>query len=301
MLARYLRLTLATLLGLAVVLLMGFWQVSKLLAVLSFASALLAYSVVLGLQCAALSRVNRFDPAPSPSAKQLLHAWLKETWIAAKVFCWWQPFRANAFPDQLQSHDDANSSRGVLLVHGFVCNRGLWTTWYPVLRQRGVAHVALNLEPVFGRIDAYSELLDRAVADLWAATGQAPLVICHSMGGIAARAWLRAANDDGRVHRIVTIGSPHRGTCVGDMLPALSIIENAQQVRFSSAWLAELARQETPSRLAKFVCFYSSCDNIVMPASSATLPGADNRHVPGLPHLALATDAKIREQALALI
>lgn len=212
MLARYLRLILAMLLGLAVALLMGFWQVSKLWSVISFAGVLLAYSVVLGLQCAALSRVNRFDPAPSPSTKQILQAWLKETWIAAKVFCWWQPFRANAFPDQLQSHrktpgrpqtflhrlggpgeaggthDDANSSRGVLLVHGFVCNRGLWSTWYPVLRQRGVAHVALNLEPVFGRIDAYCELLNRSVADLWAATGQAPLVICHSMGGIAVRA-----------------------------------------------------------------------------------------------------------------
>ena len=36
---------------------------------------------------------------------------------------------------------------------------------------------------------------------------------------------------------------------------------------------------------ARFVCFWSHCDNIVFPTRSATLPGADNRHLEATPHV----------------
>jgi triacylglycerol lipase len=74
------------------------------------------------------------------------------------VFCWRQPFRSQRWPDQLPA--DAHGRRGVLLVHGFVCNRGLWNPWLQRLRRTGRAHVAVNLEPVFGSIDDYVARLE---------------------------------------------------------------------------------------------------------------------------------------------
>ena len=47
-----------------------------------------------------------------------------------------------------------------------------------------------------------------------------------------------------------------------------------------------------------FTCWYSNCDNIVFPASVATLPGADNRFVPGVAHVELAFDERVFEHAL---
>ena len=35
-------------------------------------------------------------------------------------------------------------------------------------------------------------------------------------------------------------------------------------------------------------CFYSHCDNIVFPPVTATLQGADNRHLPGVAHVQMA-------------
>lgn len=230
-----------------------------------------------------------------------MHAWLVETWVAARVFFWWQPFLSRIHPDDLSSPGPGGPIRGVLLVHGFICNRGLWTAWYPELHRRRVPYLAVNLEPVFGSIDGYTAQLDRAIRQLHDATGMPPLVVAHSMGGVVVRAWLRACGSDERIHRIVTIGSPHHGTKVGSGLPPLPVMENAHQMRFGSGWLAALAAEETTGRREKFVCFYSNCDNIVAPASSATLVGADNRHQTGIPHLALALDTSVREQSLALL
>ena len=56
-------------------------------------------------------------------------------------------------------------------------------------------------------------------------------------------------------------------------------------MRPDSDWLRRLAAVEPPNRSAGFTCFYSHCDNVVMPASSATLAGADNRHLSGIAHL----------------
>jgi triacylglycerol esterase/lipase EstA (alpha/beta hydrolase family) len=47
------------------------------------------------------------------------------------------------------------------------------------------------------------------------ATGLPPVIVAHSMGGLATRAWLRAFSADARVHRVITLGTPHGGTWLG--------------------------------------------------------------------------------------
>jgi triacylglycerol esterase/lipase EstA (alpha/beta hydrolase family) len=86
------------------------------------------------------------------------------------------------------------------------------------------------------------------------------------------------------VHRAVTIGSPHHGT----WLARFAVTRNAQQMQQISRWLQTLAAREPPQRAERFTCFYSHCDNIVFPPATATLPGADNRHLRGVPHVHMA-------------
>ena len=56
-------------------------------------------------------------------------------------------------------------------------------------------------------------------------------------------------------------------------------------MRQRSAWLQALAAREPADHAARFTCFYGHADNIVFPAHTATLAGADNRHLPGVAHL----------------
>ncbi|HWJ95410.1 MAG TPA: permease, partial [Telluria sp.] len=126
------------------------------------------YAIVLAIEFAVLAFVGRRDAAPRPTPGALVRAWLAETWLNAVVFAWRQPFRWNAIPDHLPA--SASGRRGVVLVHGFVCNRGLWLPWMAELRGRGIPFVAVNLEPVFGSIDDYAAIIDAAVARVTQAT-----------------------------------------------------------------------------------------------------------------------------------
>jgi triacylglycerol lipase len=240
------------------------------------------HALVLGLEFIGLALAHGDDPAPRARAAQLLRAWWGESLSAPRVFCWSQPFRSQAVPDGLPAAAEPIRGRtGVLLVHGYVCNRGLWNDWLRRLRAQGVPFVAVNLEPVFGGIEAYASRIEAAVQELEAATGRAPVAVCHSMGGLALRAWWAQDGRDGRLAHAITLGTPHHGT----WLARLAFSRNARQMRRDSRWLQALAARETPARRARFTCFYSHADNIVFPASTATLPGADNRHLEAVAHV----------------
>lgn len=244
---------------------------------------LLGYAVFLGIEFALLYVVQDSNgPAPRASAGQLLRAWWGEALTAPQVFFWRQPFRAQAEPDHIP--DNAMGQRGVVFVHGFVCNRGLWNPWMRELRRRKTPFIAVNLEPVFGSIDHYPRIIDAAVACLERATGCPVMLVGHSMGGLAIRAWLRQFDADARVHRVITIGSPHQGT----WLARYGHTTNGKQMRQRSPWLMELAAAEPVMRATRFTCFYGHCDNIVFPAASSILPGAQNLHVSGVAHVQLA-------------
>ncbi len=251
-----------------------------------------AHAVFLALEFALVHRANRHDPAPRADPWMLLRAWLAESLVAPQVFLWRQPFRSRAWPDK--PGGAARGRRGVVLIHGFVCNRGLWNPWLEKLHAAGHGFVAVDLEPLFGPIDDYVETIDAAVRDVTNATGVPPLLVCHSMGGLAARAWLRARQADARVHQVVTIGTPHHGTWPGQF----SHVPNGRQMRLHSDWLQQLAADEAPERASLFTCYYSNCDNIVFPASTATLAGADNRFLPGLAHVAMAFDAQVVRETI---
>lgn len=279
------------------------WPQSALRAALGALVPLAIFALVMAGQFAFMQVVNGlqhgFMPVPRAALRQVLAAWWAEVRVALAVFGWRQPFRHASIPDWLPEPPvpGADVPRGVVLVHGFMCNRGFWLPWLPRLRALGHAHVAVNLEPPLASIDRYAGAIEDAVQRVTAATGgQAPVLLCHSMGGLAARAWLRRyPGADARVHRIITLGSPHRGTWLGQFSHAA----NGRQMRLAGQWLAALERDEPPGRTALFTCWYSNCDNIVFPAGTAALPGADNRFVPGLAHVQMAFDPAVVQECLA--
>jgi len=243
---------------------------------------LLGYAAVLALEMLMLRWAHDDDPAPRASAAALFRAWLGEVVSAPIVFCWRQPFRSQRWPDLLPTH--AQGQRGVVLIHGLVCNRGLWNPWLKRLTVKQTPFVAINLEPVFGSIDDYVPIIDHAVRAMHSSTGLAPVVVAHSMGGLALRRWWVQPGNDQRVLHAVTIGTPHHGT----WLARWAMTRNTRQMQQGSHWLTLLAQHEPASRASRFTCFYGHCDNIVFPPSTATLAGADNRLLTAVAHVHMA-------------
>jgi len=253
------------------------------------------YAATLAIEFWLLRRSYVDSDLERPSVKQLAHAWAAEAIGAPRVFLWRQPFRSNAEPDHLPG--DRRGRRGVLLVHGFLCNRGLWNPWMRRLRAAGIPFVAVNLEPIFGSIDSYAGTIEAGVLGLENATGVAPLIVAHSMGGLAARAWLADEGRSERIHRLVTIATPHAGTRIADR----GFGANMGQMRAGGDWLARLSGAEPPALRERFVCFWSHCDNIVFPTRNATLRGADNRHLVATPHVQMAYHPAVFDAVLRLV
>jgi triacylglycerol esterase/lipase EstA (alpha/beta hydrolase family) len=259
-------------------------------------------ALALGLEQALAAGVHGHDPAPRPGFLRRVRAWWREALASGRAFGWAMPFASQRWPDVLEGRGEGG--RGVLLVHGYLCNRGFWNRWYPRLQAQGVPFIGVSLEPVFGSIDDYAEQLDAALVQLQRATGQAPLVVCHSMGGLVLRAWRQARLQhgdtaeatDARIHHVLTIGTPHQGT----WLARFGRQVNAVQMRRDGPWLQALAASESPAWRARFTCVWSDCDNVVFPPRCAVLEGAVSVHQPGRGHQDLLDDPAVFTLALAL-
>lgn len=188
----------------------------------------------------------------------------------------------------------------VLLVHGYGCNSGYWAYLAPRLDAARISHATLDLEPLTGDIDGYAARIEEAAGRLCAQAGTAQLIIvAHSMGGLAARAWMRV-HGAARLARLITLGTPHHGTC----LAAFGLGVNAGQMRRMGvagpecAWLSALAGGEAMEARALITSIYSHHDNIIAPQTSSELPGARNLAFGGVGHVALGHHPRVLDVVL---
>jgi triacylglycerol lipase len=218
--------------------------------------------------------------------------WLKASWgefiTALLIFALRQPW-TTAPPRVLPATAEAkpgHTTLPVLLVHGYVCNHRVWDKVAAALQADGHAVLAVNLEPLFTSIDDYAPLLEQAVTNLLAHTG-APqvMLVGHSMGGLAIRAWLRA-NGAARVAKIITLGTPHQGTRVQQWLST----PNGAQMAWHSPWLAELGQSETPAKRQLMHLALTHQDNIVFPQREQLLTGTSVTEFSGIGHLEMCLD-----------
>jgi triacylglycerol lipase len=175
----------------------------------------------------------------------------------------------------------------IILVHGYAGNAANFLTLQWRLKQRGWANVyAVSYTPP--TIDAckLSQQVVDHVERILAATGaQKAHLICHSMGGPLTRYALHHLGLAGKLDRVITLGSPHAGSRIAALFPALGA---AFQMRYQSDFLNELNGLDPTPGGARFYSIYSNFDNFVVPSSSPILGGnARNIHVPYLGHCAL--------------
>jgi predicted alpha/beta hydrolase family esterase len=226
------------------------------------------------------------DPrSPRQSLPRVLRMWLQEASVSLRLFMWRQPWRSG-FPEPPLTREPQRPA--LLLIAGFMCNRAAWKPLLDsgLLRDFNVA--TANLEPIFGDIDAYAEVVHRAVEKLRAATGAARVVLVgHSMGGLAARVYLRK-HGDAHVARIVTLASPHHGTIFG----RLGHSRNARQMARGSRFIQQVAAHDR-GRWTRFTTVTTRDDNLVVPRSSPLLPGAKQVEIDGVGHLALIEDPRV--------
>ncbi|HEX8738513.1 MAG TPA: alpha/beta fold hydrolase [Casimicrobiaceae bacterium] len=181
-------------------------------------------------------------------------------------------------PDPLPEHTDVP----VLLLHGVLCNAGVWHGLARHLALRGIGGVyALSYGPPLASIELFAAQVEATIDRILNATGATQvMIVAHSMGGLVARAYLRRCGA-ARVARLVTIGTPHHGSVEA----WLGIGTSLAQIRPGSAWLAALEREPLPP--VRIVSLWSWHDSMVVPQMSARLRGSIEVPLVGIGHNAL--------------
>jgi triacylglycerol esterase/lipase EstA (alpha/beta hydrolase family) len=210
---------------------------------------------------------------------------------------WTMPFRT--FSTRIPSRAQGLP---VLLVHGYGCNSGYWHSMSEALQKANIAHHAIDLEPVIGGIDEYVPLIHRGIESLCNETGfDKVVIVAHSMGGLASRAYLR---DHGckRIARLITLGTPHHGTSLAHFGVGLNTHQMrwtaTEQEGLASEWLRTLKAGENAAIYHLIVSIYSHHDNIISPQTSSHLEGAKNIELNGVGHVALGFDPDVQAMVI---
>jgi pimeloyl-ACP methyl ester carboxylesterase len=187
----------------------------------------------------------------------------------------------------------------VLFVHGIYCNAGVWHRLLDALRGAGTRNLfCLNLTPPLAGIDRFAAQLAQRVEEVCKACGtQKVIVVAHSMGGLVARAWLARLGDRSRLARLVTIGSPHRGSRLARLVPGRCAAEMVP----GSEWLVRLSAAEAGAAAIPAICIFSWHDSLVAPQDSARLEGAHAAGLERLGHLQLLLEPAVHRRVAAEI
>lgn len=180
----------------------------------------------------------------------------------------------------------------VLLVHGVLCNAGVWYPMKRWLAANGVGPVyALSYGPPLASIEAFACQAAKKIDQILAATGASKLVVvAHSMGGLVMRAYLRE-HGGAKVARLITIATPHEGS----MHAWLGTGASLAQMRPGNAWLAELG-EPCADNAPPIVSLWSWHDSMVTPQTSSRVSFGENVEVTGVGHTALLRDRRVFER-----
>lgn len=268
-----------------------------ILAVILLAGGLSAALAIVLLLVAATFVVASLNASPRPpgtdlDAWQTARLWLHEAAAACAITLVLMPLERWLMQRNIAGNRPDRAP--VLLVHGYINNAGALFILWRTLKRAGFSVHTLNLEPVYADIEAYVPLLEARLAALQGGSGKRVALVCHSMGGLAARAYLRR-HGAARVERVITLGTPHAGTVLANK----ALGENGRQMRPGSAWLARLAAEEGGAWPCPVTSLYSLDDNIVAPQLSARLAGARNIEVVGVGHMGLPMSGAIARMVCA--
>lgn len=195
--------------------------------------------------------------------------------------------------------DITSAGTPVLLVHGLVDNRSVFTVLRRALGRRGFGQVLTMNYSVFTQdVRRAAVELGIAVEQLCDRSGHDRIhIIGHSLGGLIARYYVQRLGGDARVVGLVTLGTPHGGTAWSRLaprwLPPASIVT---QLRPDSPVLRELEQPAAGCRTS-ILAVYSDLDQLVVPSQAGRCEHPDldviNVMVRGVGHMSLPVDPRV--------
>jgi pimeloyl-ACP methyl ester carboxylesterase len=190
----------------------------------------------------------------------------------------------------------------VVLVHGLVDNRSVFTVMRRSLRRRGFTQVcSWNYSPLLADVGRGAADLGAQIERICAQTGHERVhVVGHSLGGLIARYHVQQQGGDRRIESLVTLGTPHQGSLWAHVMPTPLV----RQLRPGSPVLRALA-EPAPGCRTRVTAIYSDLDEMVVPTSSGRCDHPDlaarNVLVRGVGHMSLPMHRGVADEVAATL
>jgi triacylglycerol lipase len=168
----------------------------------------------------------------------------------------------------------------IVLLHGFAgWSRGLLPLERFLRARTGREVVRLQLGAGLEGIEPLAQRAARKIDRIaGAARGRAVDVVGHSMGGLVAAYLAKHLDPRARVRRVVTLGTPHRGTALALSGARLfgKLAGSLAQMVPGSEFLADLDRTALPATTS--LVSVAGLGDMVVPAPCARLPRRARHH-----------------------
>jgi triacylglycerol lipase len=189
----------------------------------------------------------------------------------------------------------------VLLVHGFNGAPSGWHAMTTALERAGWPAASIDAMSYDSTASntTIAEQVAAEVAALRARTGAPRVdVVSHSMGAISTRWYVERLGGAAAVDTWVSLGGVNGGTL---WAYGCYLLASCRDMVPTSSVLADLDRSFPPPGITRFAAWWSPCDEIIVPADHARLPGARNTETACIGHTALRTDPTVLRQVVALL
>lgn len=186
------------------------------------------------------------------------------------------------FPAKLPEQDQA-ARPPVILLHGLFLNRSslFWLQYR--LRSAGYQQTFCINTPAWRDFESLTEELAKKVDALRIKLKVEKVVLIgHSMGGMIARNYIQNRGGVAHALGLVTLGTPHYGS----KLAPFAISKMGRTLLPGSDFLVRFNGIKWPEQ-TRAISIYTRYDNIVLPAESAKMAGAEDVELDGMGHTAL--------------
>jgi triacylglycerol lipase len=157
----------------------------------------------------------------------------------------------------------------IIFVHGLYHNHTAWYLYLRWFRRWGWSHMkAINLRGKFRSIHEFARILADEVEKVMAESQSDQVdLVGHSMGGLVVRSYLTEDSVRAKIRRVVTLGSPHRGS----KLAVFGLGQAVKEMVPGSTFLESLNQGVQIPEGRRFYAIYTIVDNMILPNESAKL------------------------------
>ncbi len=190
----------------------------------------------------------------------------------------------------------------ILFVHGFNASAATWLTMVGRFKTDGYTEQELvNFSYDYRLSNATTaQTIARKVDSVLFATGAHHVdIITHSMGALSARYYVRnlLPVGDRRVDAVVDLGGTNHGTITAFGCTPISCTE----MRPYSTFVTKLNATDETWGTPRYATWWSGCDEVIYPQTSAKLSGAVNTQTACLKHSDLHENFTVYTQVRDLV